>query len=107
VPWNRPLYKHLGFRVLGDEELSLGLRALRDDESAHGLDPELRVCMRKPVRRLDAKPAGSLSPSTRRSHVLEPKPPCSDEHFKGDVAYWSVPVFDFEVLAGEILEDAF
>ena len=62
VPWNRPLYEHLGFRVLGDEELSLGLRALRDDESAHGLDPELRVCMRKPVRRLDAKPAGSFKP---------------------------------------------
>ncbi|MHB1516742.1 MAG: GNAT family N-acetyltransferase [Acidimicrobiales bacterium] len=49
VPWNRPLYEHLGFRVLGEEELSPGLRALRDDEAAHGLDPELRVCMRKPV----------------------------------------------------------
>ncbi len=62
VPWNRPLYEHLGFRVFGEEELSPGLRALRDDEAAHGLDPELRVCMRKPVWRFDAKPAGSLKP---------------------------------------------
>lgn len=62
VPWNRPLYEHLGFRVLGRKELSPGLCALRDDEAAHGLDPELRVCMRKPLRRLDTKPAGSLKP---------------------------------------------
>ncbi len=62
VSWNRPLYEHLGFRVLGKDELSPGLRALRNDEATHGLDPELRVCMRKPVRRLDAKPAGSLKP---------------------------------------------
>ena len=62
VPWNRPLYEHLGFRVLEEEELSPGLHALRNDEAAHGLDPELRVCMRKPVHRFDAKPAGSLRP---------------------------------------------
>lgn len=49
VPWNRPLYEHLGFRVLREEELSPGLRALRTDEAAHGLDPESRVCMRRPV----------------------------------------------------------
>lgn len=49
VPWNQPLYEHLGFQVLAEEELSPGLRALRIDEVAHGLDPEIRVCMRKPV----------------------------------------------------------
>lgn len=46
VPWNRSLYEHLGFRVLADEELGPGLRAVRSEEAAHGLDPELRVCMR-------------------------------------------------------------
>jgi len=62
VPWNEPLYEHLGFRVLGEEELVPGLRALWNDEAAHGLDPELRVCMSKPARRFDARPAGSLRP---------------------------------------------
>ena len=52
VPWNRPLYEHLGFRVLENDELSPGLRAVRDHEAAHGLDPELRVCMYKPIRRI-------------------------------------------------------
>lgn len=55
VPWNRPLYEHLGFRVLGEEELSPGLRAVRAAEADHGLDPELRVCMRRPVRQPDAR----------------------------------------------------
>jgi GNAT superfamily N-acetyltransferase len=46
VPWNAPLYEHLGFRVLADHELGPELRALRDAETAHGLDPAGRVCMR-------------------------------------------------------------
>jgi GNAT superfamily N-acetyltransferase len=46
VPWNAPLYQHLGFSVLDDKELGPGLRAVRDSESAHGLDPSARVCMR-------------------------------------------------------------
>jgi GNAT superfamily N-acetyltransferase len=45
VPWNAPLYRHLGFRVLRDEELGPELRAIRDRETAHGLDPARRVCM--------------------------------------------------------------
>lgn len=49
VPWNRPLYEHLGFRVLVDADLGPGLRAVRDAEAAHGLDPATRVCMRLPV----------------------------------------------------------
>ncbi|MCU4185639.1 GNAT family N-acetyltransferase [Acidiferrimicrobium sp. IK] len=51
VAWNRPLYEHLGFRVLADEELSPALRALRSDEAARGLNPQIRVCMRRTVRR--------------------------------------------------------
>jgi GNAT superfamily N-acetyltransferase len=46
VPWNRPLYEHLGFRVLPEAEIGLQLRAVRDAEAAHGLDPLHRVCMR-------------------------------------------------------------
>jgi GNAT superfamily N-acetyltransferase len=46
VPWNAPLYRHLGFRVLTEDELGPGLRAIRDEEAAHGLDPARRVCMR-------------------------------------------------------------
>jgi GNAT superfamily N-acetyltransferase len=45
VPWNAPLYHHLGFRVLRDVELGPGLRDVRAEESAHGLDPARRVCM--------------------------------------------------------------
>ena len=47
VTWNAPLYAHLGFRPLAEHELSSELRALRDRETAHGLDPSRRVCMRK------------------------------------------------------------
>ena len=46
VPWNRPLYEHLGFRVLVDREIGPELRAVQDAEAAHGLEPEARVCMR-------------------------------------------------------------
>ena len=49
VPWNRPLYEHLGFSVLAEDELSPGLRKIRDDEAKRGLDPATRVCMRKVI----------------------------------------------------------
>lgn len=51
VPWNRPLYEHLGFRALPEGELTPGLRALRGEEARHGLDPALRVCMYRPLTR--------------------------------------------------------
>ena len=47
VPWNAPLHRHLGFRALGEDEVGPELRAVRDDETAHGLDPAARVCMRR------------------------------------------------------------
>ena len=47
VPWNRPLFEHLGFRVLPDDEIGAGLRAVRDAETTRGLDPTMRVCMRR------------------------------------------------------------
>lgn len=57
LPWNRPLYQHLGFRVLGEEELGAGLRALREAEAALGLDPALRVAMRRELRPSPGTPA--------------------------------------------------
>ncbi|HET6953558.1 MAG TPA: GNAT family N-acetyltransferase [Acidimicrobiales bacterium] len=47
VPWNAPYYERCGFRVLGETELGPGLRARRAAEAAAGLDPALRVCMRR------------------------------------------------------------
>lgn len=47
IPWNRPFYEHLGFRVLADDEVGPGLRALRESEAAHGLHPASRVVMRR------------------------------------------------------------
>lgn len=47
VPWNRPLYEHLGFRVLGDDEIGPELRAVVEHEVSYGLDPTIRVCMRR------------------------------------------------------------
>jgi len=46
VPWNAPYYARCGFRVLGESELSPGLRAITDRERAHGLHRWPRVCMR-------------------------------------------------------------
>lgn len=51
VPWNQPLYEHLGFRALTEGELTPGLRAVMAAEARHlGLDPRQRVCMRRDVR---------------------------------------------------------
>ncbi len=46
VPWNAPYYQRLGFRLLRDEEVGPGLRAIRAQETQLGLPPESRVCMR-------------------------------------------------------------
>ncbi len=46
IPWNRPLYEHLGFRVLDAADLGPGLTARRAEEADRGMDPDLRVAMR-------------------------------------------------------------
>ena len=51
VPWNRPLYEHLGFRVLSETEIGPELRAVSATEALHGLDPATRVCMRLDIDR--------------------------------------------------------
>jgi len=47
VAWNRPFYERRGFRVLGDDEITDGLRAKVADEEGYGLPAELRVVMRR------------------------------------------------------------
>jgi GNAT superfamily N-acetyltransferase len=49
VPWNGPYYERCGFRVLADDEITPGLRAIREHEIALGLDRWPRVCMRRDV----------------------------------------------------------
>jgi GNAT superfamily N-acetyltransferase len=45
IPWNCPFYERLGFRVLGEEELSPRLHDLLDLEDAHGLRRDTRCAM--------------------------------------------------------------
>ncbi|GIE98361.1 GNAT family N-acetyltransferase [Paractinoplanes rishiriensis] len=47
VAWNAPYYERLGFRRLADAELTDGLRRIRAEEAAHGLDRWPRLCMRR------------------------------------------------------------
>ena len=47
IPWNGPFYAQLGFKVLGAAELTPTLRERMEAEAARGLDPALRVVMRK------------------------------------------------------------
>ena len=49
VPFNAPLYAHLGFRILAESELDEALRAERVHEAAHGLDTAARVFMTRPL----------------------------------------------------------
>jgi GNAT superfamily N-acetyltransferase len=51
VPWNGPWYSKLGFRELAEPEWTSALRALRETEHRNGLANELRIVMRKDVRR--------------------------------------------------------
>ena len=104
IPWNRPLYEHLGFRVLADEELGAGLRAVRDAEAAHGLDPAMRVVMRRElasgaaggppiqVRRAEQQDVGPAAEVYLRSrHAAAPAiPPLV--HVDDDVRGWFAEV---------------
>ena len=47
VPWNAPYYERLGFRRLAEDELTDGLRRIRAEEIARGLDRWPRVAMRR------------------------------------------------------------
>ncbi|MFC9327999.1 GNAT family N-acetyltransferase [Kitasatospora sp. NPDC057015] len=56
VAWNAPYYERCGFRPLTGAELTPGLREIRRQEAAHGLDRWPRLCMRRELRR--SGPAG-------------------------------------------------
>lgn len=47
VPWNRPFYERCGFSVISPEEWSPALRRVVESEADRGLDPALRVIMRR------------------------------------------------------------
>lgn len=47
VAWNGPYYERLGFRHLSEDEWTPGLRKIREEEAAHGLDEWPRSCMRR------------------------------------------------------------
>jgi|SRR5215213_8383941 len=47
IPWNRPFYERLGFRVLAEGELGPGLKRARAREASAGLPLEKRACMRR------------------------------------------------------------
>ncbi|MGX2992768.1 alpha/beta fold hydrolase [Streptomyces sp. JNUCC 64] len=49
VPWNAPYYARIGFRPLTGDELTPGLREIREREAEHGLDRWPRTVMRRPV----------------------------------------------------------
>lgn len=73
VPWNRPLYEHLGFRVLDHDELGPELRDRRDLEARHGLDPSTRVCMRLDLDpRIDPGSAAGQITQSSPSHATSP-----------------------------------
>lgn len=49
IPWNGPFYAQRGSRVLTDDELTEELHERRQLEATYGLDPKLRVVMRREV----------------------------------------------------------
>jgi GNAT superfamily N-acetyltransferase len=51
VPFNRPFYERLGFRVIPMAELPLALRLVVQEETRRGLDPSRRVVMTRPCGR--------------------------------------------------------
>jgi ribosomal protein S18 acetylase RimI-like enzyme len=51
VPWNAPYYRRLGFQIMPEEEITEGLRRIREHEQARGLARWPRVTMRRPIDR--------------------------------------------------------
>jgi len=49
VPWNAPNYERWGFRIMRDDEVGPGLRAIREHETRMGLPEASRVCMVLPL----------------------------------------------------------
>jgi GNAT superfamily N-acetyltransferase len=47
IPWNRPFYASLGFTIVPPDALTLALASIVHEEGRRGLDPALRVVMRR------------------------------------------------------------
>lgn len=47
IPWNAPYYRRIGFHALGEQEITSGLRRIREHEATLGLDRWPRVVMRR------------------------------------------------------------
>jgi len=56
VAWNGPYYARLGFAVVAEDDLTEGLRAIRADEAARGLDAWPRVAMIRAVTDGESSP---------------------------------------------------
>jgi GNAT superfamily N-acetyltransferase len=48
LPWNMPFYASLGFTELSPDAVTTALASLVHEETRRGLDPDLRVVMRRP-----------------------------------------------------------
>jgi GNAT superfamily N-acetyltransferase len=60
VPWNGPYYERLGFRWLTPAEETPGLRKIRANEAAHGIDAWPRACMRRELKKSRPERPGQL-----------------------------------------------
>jgi GNAT superfamily N-acetyltransferase len=49
VPWNAPYYQRLGFQVVPEDQITVGLRGVGEREQARGLAKWSRVTMRRLV----------------------------------------------------------
>lgn len=49
VSWNSPLYAHLGFQAMDENDNGPELVRVRREEAARGLDVEPRICLRRDV----------------------------------------------------------
>jgi ribosomal protein S18 acetylase RimI-like enzyme len=47
VPWNAPYYQRLGFHIMPEDQITGGLRRIREHEQARGLARWPRVTMRR------------------------------------------------------------
>lgn len=96
VSWNAPLYRHLGFGDLAEDEIGPELRAVRDHETALGLDPAQRVCMRldleyrlRRAEQGDARAVADVWLRSRRAAIPAIPAPVHDDD---DVRGWYASV---------------
>ena len=71
VPWNRPFYERCGFSVVAPEEWSPALRRVVESETDRGLDPALRVVMRRKCVRQTILPSAPQLRVARPSGDLD------------------------------------